>query len=60
MDGLAGLMKDPQMMAMAQNMMKNPAMLQQAMSMMGGGAGGAPGGGAGGMYVHIITVVYMI
>ena len=25
---------------MAQNMMKNPAMMQQAMSMMGGGAGG--------------------
>ena len=48
------------MMAMAQNMMKNPAMLQQAMSMMGGGAGGAPGGGAGGMYIHIITVVYII
>jgi hypothetical protein len=44
MDGLASLMKDPNMMAMAQNMMKNPAMMQQAMSMMGGagGSGGMP------------------
>lgn len=44
--GLSNLMKDPQMMAMAQQMMKDPAMMQQAMSMLGGGAGGA---GAGGM-----------
>lgn len=41
--GLANLMKDPQMMAMAQQMMKDPAMMQQAMSMLGGG-GGAGGG----------------
>ena len=41
--GLASLMKDPQMMAMAQQMMRDPAMMQQAMSMIGGG------GGAGGM-----------
>jgi len=40
--GLASLMKDPQMMAMAQKMMQNPAALQQAMSMLGGGAGGMP------------------
>ena len=38
--GLASLMKDPQMMAMAQQMMKDPAMMQQAMSMLGGGGGG--------------------
>lgn len=38
--GLAALMKDPQMMAMAQQMMSNPAMMQQAMSMLGGGGGG--------------------
>jgi len=44
--GLSSLMKDPQMMAMAQQMMKDPQMMQQAMSMLGGGAGGA---GAGGM-----------
>lgn len=44
--GLSNLMKDPQMMAMAQQMMKDPQMMQQAMSMLGG-AGGA--GGAGGM-----------
>eukprot|EP01039_Chlorochromonas_danica_P009660 gene9660-10680_t len=42
--GLANLMKDPQMMAMAQQMMKDPAMMQQAMSMLGGGGGGAGGG----------------
>ena len=42
--GLASLMKDPQMMAMAQQMMRDPAMMQQAMSMLGsGGAGGAGG-----------------
>lgn len=41
--GLASLMKDPQMMAMAQQMMKDPAMMQRAMSMLGGG-GGAGGG----------------
>lgn len=40
--GLASLMKDPQMMAMAQQMMKDPAMMQQAMSMLGGGGGGMP------------------
>eukprot|EP01038_Epipyxis_sp_PR26KG_P007443 gene7443-10141_t len=46
--GLANLMKDPQMMAMAQQMMKDPAMMQQAMSMLGGGggAGGLPDLGA--------------
>jgi small glutamine-rich tetratricopeptide repeat-containing protein alpha len=38
--GLAGLMKDPAMMSMAQNMMKNPDMMKQAMAMMGGGGGG--------------------
>jgi len=38
--GLANLMKDPQMMAMAQQMMKDPKMMQQAMSMLGGGGGG--------------------
>lgn len=56
--GLAALMKDPQMMAMAQQMMKDPAMMQQAMSMLGGGGGkGMPDlsalagmmGGMGGM-----------
>lgn len=35
-EGVANLMKDPQMMAMAQKMMQNPAALQQAMSMLGG------------------------
>jgi hypothetical protein len=35
-------MKDPQMMAMAQKMMQNPAALQQAMSMLGGSGGGMP------------------
>lgn len=43
-EGLAKLMQDPEMMAMAQKMMSNPAALQQAMSMFGG-AGGAGGGG---------------
>lgn len=38
--GLSSLMKDPQMMAMAQQMMKDPKMMQQAMSMLGGGGGG--------------------
>lgn len=55
--GLANLMKDPQMMAMAQQMMKDPAMMQQAMSMLGSGGGGMPDmsalaglmGGMGGM-----------
>eukprot|EP01031_Cornospumella_fuschlensis_P029407 gene29407-35496_t len=42
--GLANLMKDPNMMAMAQQMMKDPNMMQQAMAMMGG-----MGGGGGGM-----------
>ena len=57
--GIANLMKDPSMMAMAQQVMQNPALMQQAMQMMGGGAGGAGGmpdlsslaglmGGAGG------------
>ncbi len=41
--GLSNLMKDPQMMAMAQQMMKDPQMMQQAMSMLGGGGGGAGG-----------------
>lgn len=41
--GLANLMKDPKMMAMAQQMMKDPKMMQQAMSMLGGN--GAGGGG---------------
>jgi small glutamine-rich tetratricopeptide repeat-containing protein alpha len=41
--GLANLMKDPQMMAMAQQMMKDPAMMQQAMAMMGGGGKGGGG-----------------
>jgi small glutamine-rich tetratricopeptide repeat-containing protein alpha len=40
--GLSNLMRDPQMMAMAQQMMKDPAMMQQAMSMLGGGGGGMP------------------
>lgn len=40
--GIANLMKDPNMMAMAQQMMQNPAMLQQAMQMMGGAGGGMP------------------
>ena len=42
--GLANMMKDPKMMAMAQEMMKDPKMMQQAMSMLGGsgGAGGMP------------------
>eukprot|EP00349_Pseudokeronopsis_sp_Brazil_P006212 CAMPEP_0202964284 /NCGR_PEP_ID=MMETSP1396-20130829/8364_1 /ASSEMBLY_ACC=CAM_ASM_000872 /TAXON_ID= /ORGANISM="Pseudokeronopsis sp., Strain Brazil" /LENGTH=381 /DNA_ID=CAMNT_0049686273 /DNA_START=64 /DNA_END=1209 /DNA_ORIENTATION=+ len=39
-EGLSNLMKDPQMMAMAQQMMKDPKMMQQAMSMLGGGGGG--------------------
>jgi small glutamine-rich tetratricopeptide repeat-containing protein alpha len=39
--GIASLMKDPNMMAMAQQMMQNPEMMKQAMSMMGGGGGGA-------------------
>lgn len=56
--GLSSLMKDPQMMAMAQQMMKDPKMMQQAMSMLGGGGGdGMPDlsalsgmlGGMGGM-----------
>lgn len=38
--GLANLMKDPTMMAMAQQMMKDPAAMQRAMAMMGGGGGG--------------------
>jgi small glutamine-rich tetratricopeptide repeat-containing protein alpha len=37
--GIANLMKDPNMMAMAQQMMQNPEMMKQAMSMMGGGGG---------------------
>lgn len=40
--GLSSLMRDPQMMAMAQQMMKDPAMMQQAMSMLGGGGEGMP------------------
>jgi small glutamine-rich tetratricopeptide repeat-containing protein alpha len=47
--GLSNLMKDPQMMAMAQQMMKDPAMMQQAMAMLGGSGGGGGGGGGGGM-----------
>eukprot|EP01035_Chromulina_nebulosa_P019748 gene19748-25680_t len=39
--GIANLMKDPNMMAMAQKMMQDPAALQQAMSMLGG-KGGMP------------------
>lgn len=54
--GLANLMKDPQMMAMAQKMMQNPDALKQAMSMLGGSGGmpdmsammGLMGGAAGG------------
>lgn len=55
--GLGSLLSDPNMMAMAQNMMKNPAMMQKAqemmkdpsaiakaMSMLGGGGGGGDGG----------------
>jgi small glutamine-rich tetratricopeptide repeat-containing protein alpha len=38
--GLANLMNNPQMMSMAQQMMKDPTMMQQAMSMLGGGGGG--------------------
>lgn len=41
---LGNLMKDPQMMAMAQQMMKDPAMMQQAMAMLGGGGAGGDGG----------------
>lgn len=41
--GLSNLMKDPQMMAMAQQMMKDPQMMQQAMSMLGGAGGGGGG-----------------
>ena len=41
--GLANMMKDPKMMAMAQEMMKDPKMMQQAMSMLGGGGGGGGG-----------------
>ena len=45
LEGLSEIMKDPAMMAMAQNMMKDPKMMQQAMSMMGGaGGGGGPAG----------------
>jgi len=42
--GLAGLMNNPQMRAMADQMMKDPAMMQKAMSMLGGagGNGGMP------------------
>ncbi|EEY58285.1 uncharacterized protein PITG_00931 [Phytophthora infestans T30-4] len=63
--GLAGLMNNPQMMQMAQNMMQNPQMMQMAQNMMQnpdmlnnlmgglGGAGGdapaAAGGAASGM-----------
>lgn len=43
--GLASLMKNPQMMQMAQQMMKDPAMMEQAMSMLGGGGGAGGGGG---------------
>lgn len=39
-DGLANLMKDPQMMAMAQQMMKDPKAMKQAMAMMSGVEGG--------------------
>jgi small glutamine-rich tetratricopeptide repeat-containing protein alpha len=39
MEGLAGLMNNPQMMSMAQNMMQNPAFMQMAQGLMGGMAG---------------------
>ncbi len=39
MEGLAGLMNNPQMMSMAQNMMQNPAFMQMAQGLMGGLAG---------------------
>lgn len=42
---LAGLMQNPQMMQMAQQMMSDPAMMQQAM----GALAGLGGGGSGGM-----------
>jgi small glutamine-rich tetratricopeptide repeat-containing protein alpha len=57
---LAGLLNNPAMMGMAQQMMSNPQMMQQAMAMMGGMGGmgglasmfGAGAGGAGGANVE--------
>lgn len=41
---MESMMKNPQMMQMAQKLMQNPQMMQQAMSMLSGGGGGGSGG----------------
>ena len=46
MEGLAGLMNNPQMMSMAQNMMQNPGFMQMAQGLMGGMAAAPPAASA--------------